>query len=97
MRRGGRAMAKRGRKRVLERELKHWELMGNGVGAVEVNRLVGVSRSTGHRYRAEMGGVISRSTTATTGRYLSMRERQQIGDVRAQGASIRRIAESIGR
>jgi len=97
IRRGGRAMAKRGRKRVLERELKYWELMGNGVGTVEACRLVGVSRSTGHRWRAEMGGVISRSSTASTGRYLSMRERQRIGDLRAQGASIRRIAERIGR
>jgi len=71
--------------------------MGNGVGTVEACRLVGVSRSTGHRWRAGMGGVISRSRLTTTGRYVSMRERQRIGDLRAQGPPIRLIAAHIGR
>lgn len=56
-------MAKRGPKRVLDRELQYWELMGNGVGTVEACRITGVSRSTGYRWRAEMGGVITLSTT----------------------------------
>ena len=52
-------MAKRGPKRSLGRELKYCELMGNGVGTVEACRLLRVSRSTGHCWRAEMGGVIA--------------------------------------
>jgi transposase len=90
-------MAKRGPKRVLDRELQYWELMGNGVGTVEACRITGVSRSTGYRWRAEMGGVISRAATTASGRYLSMRERQRIGDLRSQGMSIRAIAARIGR
>ena len=90
-------MAKRGPKRVLDRELQYWELMGNGVGTVEACRITGVSRSTGYRWRAEMGGVISRAATTASGRYLSMRERQRIGDLRSQGMSIRAIAVRIGR
>lgn len=70
--------------------------MGNGVGTVEVCRLAGVTRSTGDRWRPEMGGMISRSTAATTDRCLSMREGQRIGDLRAQASSIQRIVERIG-
>jgi len=49
-------MAKRGRKRDLNRELRYWELLSQGIGTVEACRLVGVSRKTGCRWRAEMGG-----------------------------------------
>ena len=90
-------MAKRGPKRVLDRELRYWELMGGGVGTVEACRIIGVSRSTGHRWRAEMGGVIARSSQTVSGRYLSMHERQRIADLKTQGLSIRSIAARIGR
>ena len=51
-------MAKRGLKRILDREFQCWELIGNGVGTVEACRLIRVSRSRGFRCRAELGGVI---------------------------------------
>lgn len=77
--------------------MKHWELMGNGLGTREVCGRVAVSRSTGHRCRAEMGGVISRPRSATKCCYLSMRERQRIRALRAQGLANRLIAARIGR
>jgi len=53
-------MGRRGRKRDLGREVEYWELLASGIGTVEACRLVGVSRKTGYRWRAEMGGVISK-------------------------------------
>jgi len=47
-------MAKRGRKRDLNRELRYWELVSQGIGTIEACQLVGVSRKTGYRWRAEM-------------------------------------------
>jgi len=55
----GVAMAKRGPKRDLDRELRYWELLSLGLGTVEACRRVGVARKTGYRWRVEMGGVIA--------------------------------------
>lgn len=52
-------MGKRGRKRDLDREIRYWELIASCVGTVEDCRRVGVTRKTGYRWRAEMGGVIA--------------------------------------
>lgn len=86
-----------GLKRSLDRELEYWELMGNAVCTVEACRLVGSSRSTGHGWRAEIGWVIARQSSQSSGRYLTVRERQRIGDLRSQGMSIRLIAVRLGR
>ncbi len=48
-------MARRGRKRDLNREIRYWELLSQGIGTNEACRLVGVSRKTGYWWRAEMG------------------------------------------
>lgn len=64
--------------------------------AVQAYRLIGVSRLTGYRWRAEVGGVISRAGITASGRYVSMRERQRIGDLRAQGMTVRWTAFRIG-
>ena len=66
-------MGRRGRKRDLNREVQYWEYLASGVGTVEACQLVGVSRKTGYRWRAEMGGVIARKRSEGSGRYLSMR------------------------
>jgi hypothetical protein len=78
-------MAKRGPKRELNRELQYWELLRLGLGTVEACRRVGVTRKTGHRWRAEMGGVIAKKQLPSSGRYLSLFERQRIGSLSAQG------------
>ena len=65
--------------------------------AVEACRLVGVSRKTGYRWRAEMGGVIAKKRAEGTGRYLSLFERQWIASLRDRGRGIREVARRVGR
>ncbi len=71
-------MGKRGCKRDLDREIRYWDLIAYGVGTVEACRRVGVTRKTGYRWRAEMGGVIAKKPSDSSGRYLSWFERQRI-------------------
>ena len=66
------AMAKRGRKRDLNRELRYWELLSQGIGTIEACRLVGGSKKTGYRWRAEMGAVLTKKPATSSGRYLSL-------------------------
>lgn len=90
-------MARRGRKRDLEREIEFWELLSAGVGPVEACRRVGVSRKTGYRWRAEMGGVTAKITHAPSGRYLSLFERQRIAALARDGHGPREIGRRLGR
>jgi len=73
-------MGRRGRKRQLLVEDEYWKLILAGVGTVQVCRLVGITRKTGYRWRAERGGVPPvRLAEADRGtRYLSLLERQRI-------------------
>jgi len=50
-------MGRRGRKRQLEVESEYWQLLKAGVGTVAACRIVGVTRKTGYRWRAENGGL----------------------------------------
>lgn len=90
-------MGRRGRKRDLDREIRYWEMIASGVGTVEACRRVGVTRKTGYRWRAEMGGVIAKKPAVSSGRYLSLFERQRIASWHDRGASVREIASRIGR
>ena len=90
-------MARRGRKRDLTREIRYWELLSQDIGTIEACRLVGVSRKTGYRWRAEMGGVLTKNPPASSGRYLSLFERQRIASWHDRGVSIREIARHAGR
>ena len=90
-------MARRGRKRDLTREIRYWDLLCQGIGTIEARRLVGVSRNTGYRWRAEMGGVLTKKPPASSSRYLSLFERQRIASWHDRGASIREIARHVGR
>src|SRR5674476_129623 len=53
---GSVAMARRGRKRNLERERLYWDLLASGLGTVQACRQVGIGRRTGLRWRRENGG-----------------------------------------
>ena len=90
-------MGRRGRKRDLDREVQYWEYLASGVGTVEACRLVGVSRKTGYRWRAEMGGAIAKKRSEGSGRYLSMFERQRIASLHERGHGVRDIARKVGR
>jgi len=80
-------MGKRDQKRDLDREIRYWELLSQGIGSVDACRLIGVSRTTHYRWRAEMGGVLTKKPAASTGRYLSLFERQQIASWNDRGVS----------
>lgn len=90
-------MGRRGRKRDLDRELQYSELLASGIGTVEACRRVGVTRKTGYRWRAEMGGVIAKKRQPISGRYLSLFERQRIASLHDRGAGVREIARRVGR
>ena len=90
-------MARRGRKIDLTREIRYWEILSQGIGTIEACRLVGVSRKTGYRWRAEMGGMLTKNPPASSGRYLSLFERQRIASWHDRGVRIREIARHIGR
>ena len=85
-------MARRGRKRNLEKERLYWDLLASGAGTVEACRQVGIGRRTGLRWRRENGGIRCRDETLpapVAGRYLSLFERERArdqvsGDIRGE-------------
>lgn len=96
-------MARRGRKRNLEKERLYWDLLASGLGTVEACRQVGIGRRTGLRWRRENGGVRPRrrvvepAPLATGRQHLSLFERERIQTLASQGAGVREIARRLGR
>ena len=96
-------MARRGRKRDLEKERLYWDLLASGVGTVAACRQVGIGRRTGLRWRREMGGIRPQRDTGIVaasgvrGRYLCLFERERIQTLTAQGEGVRDIARRLGR
>ena len=86
-------------KRRLELEAEYWRLLQSGVGTFEACRIVGIGNKTGYRWRHESGGVPPArvAEVARAGRYLSLLKRPRIATLRAQGLSIRAIADRLGR
>jgi transposase len=80
-------------------ESQYWQLILDGVGTVEACRIVGIGRKTGYRWRAENGGLPPTRVAeeSRSSRCLSLLERQRIATLRAQGLSMRAIAEGLGR
>jgi IS30 family transposase len=70
-----------------------------GIGTVQACRLVGITRKTGYRWRAENGGIppARLAETARSNRYLSLLERQRIATLRGQGLGVREIARRLDR
>lgn len=87
-------MGRRWRKRRLKVEARYWQLLQSGVGTVEACRQVGITRKTGYRWRAEVGGIvpIRLAEAVRSNRYLPLLERQRIAALRGQGVSVREIA-----
>ena len=92
-------MGRRGRKRQLEVEARYWQLLQSGMGTVEACRQVGITRKTGYRWRAEVGGLVPvrLAEAVRSNRYLSLLERQRIASLHRQGVSIREIARRLER
>ena len=92
-------MGRRGRKRQLEVEGRYWQLLQSGVGTVAACRAVGITRKTGYRWRAEVGGLapVRLAEAVRSNRYLSLLERQRIAALHQQGVSIREIGRRLER
>jgi IS30 family transposase len=92
-------MGRRGRKRQLDVETEYWQLLKTGVGTVAACRIVGITRKTGYRWRAENGGIppVRLAESARTSHYLSLLERQRIATLHGRGHGVREIARRIGR
>jgi IS30 family transposase len=76
--------------------LEYWELLSAGIGTVEACRRVGVTRKTGYRWRAEMGGVSANKPAPQSDRYLSLFERQRIAALIDRDMGVNDIARAIG-
>jgi len=74
-----------------------WEGIRSGLGVVEAGRAAGVGREIAFRWFMQAGGVKSNGPRPAGGRYLSVREREEIAVGLAAGQSVRAIAAGLGR
>ena len=82
-------------RREIEREF--WREIGEGLLAEEAAAVVGVSPAVGCRWFRHGGGMSPMNLAVPSGRYLSFREREEIGILRERGVSVRGIARVLGR
>src|SRR3954447_20496625 len=80
--------------RQVEREF--WRLIAGGSSTDEALAAVGVSNGTGWRWFRDAGGMAPLDLAEPSGRYLSMREREEIAVLRGR-VSVREIARGLGR
>ena len=92
-------MGRRGRKRQLEVEARYWHLLASGIGTVAARPQVGVTRRTGYRWRAELGGLVPLrlAEAVRANRCLSIVERQRIAALHGQGVGVGEIARRLDR
>ena len=92
-------MARRGRKRNLERERLYWDLLAWGLGTVQACRQVGIGSRTGLGWRRENGGFRRdlAGSAPVVGWYLSLFERERVQTLIAQGIGVREIGRRLGR
>jgi IS30 family transposase len=78
-------------------EARFWEGIGSGLGVKEAAGVAGVSSSLGSGWFRQAGGVRSNGARRAGGRYLSVREREEIAVGLAAGLSLRAVAVRLGR
>ena len=92
-----------GRPPVLHRSERRpfWRVIASGCSSEDAARAAGISPAVGTRWFREHGGMppshLSRSSPPTTGRYLSLGEREQIALLRAKECGVREIARQLER
>ena len=74
-----------------------WRLIASGLPTEEVAAIVGVSRTCARNWFADSGGMSPISLEEPSGRYLCLREREDVAHFRAAGEGVRAIARRIGR
>src|SRR3954447_12530807 len=80
-----------------EFERRFWRLIGQGWSTERAAAEVGVSVNTGERWFAQGGGMTPMTLAESSGRYLSLTEREHIDLRWEDGAGVRQIARELGR
>ncbi len=78
-------------------QAQFWEGIRSGLGVVEAGRAAGVGREIAFRWFRKAGGVKSNGPRPAGGRYLGVREREEIAAGLAAGEPVRAIAARLGR
>jgi IS30 family transposase len=76
---------------------RFWLAIAQGASNDDAAAGIGVSRSVGHRWFREGGGMPTVTFTPLSGRYLSFTEREEVAILRAQGVGVREIARRLQR
>jgi hypothetical protein len=76
---------------------RFWRQVAKGATTEEAAIAAGVSVPVGTRWSREAGGMCPVSLAPTSGRYLSLAEREEIAIDRARGSGVREIARHLGR
>ena len=76
---------------------RFWRQIASGATTEEAAIAAGVSVPVGTRWFREAGGMCPISLAPTSGRYLSLAEREEIAIERARGSGVREIARHLGR
>lgn len=74
-----------------------WVQIGKGALAEEAAEVVGVAQAVGARWFRHAGGMTPFERPGLSGRYLTFRDREEIGLLIAQHAGVREIARRLGR
>jgi len=76
---------------------RFWKLLSAGMFTADAAAACSVSSTTGFRWVQEAGGVNPYSTSELSGSRLSFAERQEIGERREAGETMKVIGEALGR
>jgi IS30 family transposase len=80
-----------------EDRVRFWEAIARGVSTEDAAVEAGVSSAVGARWFRNAGGMPSVTLAPTSGRYLSLAEREEIAMLRARNFGVRGIARRVGR
>ncbi|WP_326782880.1 IS30 family transposase [Streptomyces sp. NBC_00151] len=80
-----------------EDRVRFWHAIARGLSSVDAAGVIGVSPAVGSRWFRHAGRVNPCLTPATSGRYLSFAEREEIALLRARDLGVREIARHLGR
>jgi len=78
-------------------QVQFWEGIRSGLAVAEAGQAAGVGQDIAFRWFKQAGGVKSNGPRPAGGRYLSVREREEIAVGLAAGESVRMIAVRLGR
>lgn len=76
---------------------RFWMEIAKGTSSEDAAIAVGVASAVGSRWFREAGGMRPISLAPSSGRYLTLNEREEIAILKAKGCGVRQIAREVGR